>query len=79
MKKRNLSRKDIFDKIYAESTERRRKEIISEKGASLWLSTLAIKQEGYSVLKTNFLGFDADKIRISIASASGKMCVWRTF
>ena len=47
MKKRNLSRnKNIFDKIYAESTERRRKllEIISEKGASL--TTLPIKKEG---------------------------------
>ena len=64
MKKRILSRnKDIFDKIYVESTERRRKllEIISKKGASLWLTTLPIKEEGFQFDKQTF--WDLMRIR----------------
>ena len=79
LKRRNSERnKNIFDGIYDESTEKRKKllEIISEKGASLWLTTLPIKEEGFQFNKQTFwdlmrIRYGYQLIRLPVKCACG--------
>ena len=50
--------KKTFNEIHIESSDKRKKllEIISEKGASLWLTILPIKDEGFQLDKQTFWG-----------------------
>ena len=80
MKKQKTTRnKKTFNEIHIESSDKRKKllEIISEKGASLWLTTLPIKDEGFQ-LDSNILRPYSNKIWLS-TNPSFKMCLWGTF
>ena len=66
MKKQKTTRnKKTFNEIHIESSDKRKKllEIISEKGASLWLTTFPIKDEGFQLDKQTF--WDLIRIRLS--------------
>ena len=57
--------REKLDKIMEQSTEKNKKllEINCERGASLWLSTLPIKDKGFQIDKQSF--WDLLKIRYS--------------
>ena len=64
MKKQKTTRnKKTFNEIHIESSDKRKKllEIISEKGASLWLTILPNKDEGFQLDKQTF--WDLIRIR----------------
>ena len=76
MKKQKTTRnKKTFNKIHIESSDKRKKR---EKGASLWLTTLPIKDEGFQ-LDSNILGPYSNKIWLSTNPSSKKCACWAHF